>query len=108
MFNTPILLITFNRPTHVSRVLEVIMRQQPKDLYVFQDGAREGNEADLQKCTQVREVIEKLTKDTDTRLHTFFSDKNLGCGPGPFAAISWFFENEEYGIVLGLMTLSGR
>ena len=99
MFNTPILLITFNRPTHVSRVLEVIMQQQPKDLYVFQDGAREGNEADLQKCAQVREVVEKLTKDTATQLHTFFSDKNLGCGPGPASAITWFFDNVEQGLI---------
>lgn len=100
MFNTPILLITFNRPSHVGRVLEVILQQRPRDLFVFQDGARIGDTADLVTCAKVREAIEKYTKETDTKLHTFFSDKNLGCGPGPAAAISWFFEHEERGIII--------
>ena len=39
----PVLLITFNRPEHTRRVLEAILAAQPHDLYVFQDGAREGN-----------------------------------------------------------------
>lgn len=100
MFEIPILLITFNRPDHTRQVLSRILEVQPQNLYVFQDGAREGNEADLEKCAQVREVIEKLTKNTAIQLYTFFSDKNLGCGPGPFAAISWFFQNVEYGIIM--------
>ena len=98
--NTPVLLITFNRPEHTYRVLEAIMAAQPTDLYVFQDGAREGNETDVTKCQQVREVLENLTKDTATRLHTCFPDKNLGCGPGPATAITWFFNDVEQGIII--------
>lgn len=45
--NTPILLITFNRPKHTCRVMEAIMAAQPKDLFVFQDGACDGHEGDL-------------------------------------------------------------
>ena len=56
MSDIPILLITFNRPEHTRRVLESIMAAQPKDLYVFQDGAREGNENDIKKCAEVRQV----------------------------------------------------
>ena len=41
--NTPVLLITFNRPDHVRRVLSAIREARPAALYVFQDGAREGN-----------------------------------------------------------------
>lgn len=97
---TPILLITFNRPEHTRKVLEAIMAAQPEDLYVFQDGAREGNQNDLKKCAEVRQVVEDLTKNSEARLHTMYSEKNLGCGPGPAAALTWFFENEEMGIVL--------
>ena len=32
-------------------------------------------------------------------LFTYYSDKNLGCGPGPAAAITWFFDHVESGIV---------
>ena len=100
MLNTPILFITFNRPTHTKRVLESILAAQPQDLYVFQDGARTDNENDIEKCAQVRQVVTDLTSSTPVRLHTYFSDKNLGCGAGPMTGISWFFKQVERGIVM--------
>lgn len=98
--NTPVLLIAFNRPDHTKRVLEVILAAKPQDLYVFQDGARDGNMYDEKNCKDVHDVIMELTEGNPVRLHTFFSDKNLGCGPGPASALNWFFENEEMGIIL--------
>lgn len=100
MFAIPILLITFNRPEHTRRVLGEIMKQGPSDVYVFQDGARGGNESDSLRCAQVREVISTLTKGTRTRLHTYFADVNLGCGAGPMTGISWFFSQVAEGIVM--------
>ena len=98
--HTPILLITFNRPEHTRRVLEAILSAQPKDLYVFQDGARQGNSSDEEKCAEVRRVVETLTRDCGVRLHTLYSDINLGCGPGPMTALNWFFSENEMGIIL--------
>lgn len=100
MLNTPILLITFNRPAHTQKVLESILNAQPKDLYVFQDGAREGNENDNVKCAQVREVVDSMTKDSPVHLHTNYSSKNWGCGAGPMTGITWFFNQVERGIVM--------
>lgn len=99
MFNTPILLITFNRPEHTRKVLESIRVAMPAQLYVFQDGAREGNAQDVAKCAAVRNVIAEMV-DWKCDLHTNYSLENLGCGPGPKAAIDWFFENVEQGIVM--------
>lgn len=100
VFHIPILLITFNRPEHTRRVLESILAAQPEDLYVFQDGAREGNENDASKCVEVRLVVADMTHGTNVRLHTLFSDTNLGCGPGPVTGITWFFNQVEQGIVM--------
>lgn len=97
---TPLLLITFNRPRHTKRVLEAIIAAKPQDLYVFQDGAREGDENDIIKCAEVRKVIEELTKGTPVRLHSYYSDKNLGCGAGPITGILWFFKEVEMGVVM--------
>lgn len=99
MYNIPILLICFNRPDHVRRVLSEIRRQQPADLYVAQDGAREGNEYDEEKIQEVRDVVRDLV-DWPCQVHTLYQERNLGCGPGPVAGISWFFEHEEMGIVM--------
>lgn len=95
-----ILLITFNRPEHTKRVLEAILAAQPQNLYVFQDGAREGNEGDEKKCAEVRRVVEESTKDTDVVLYTNYSERNLGCGAGPMTGIDWFFSQVEMGIVM--------
>ena len=96
----PVLLITFNRPSHTRQVLEAIMAANPCDLYVFQDGAREGNTNDVKRCAEVRRMVEDLAKCGHTNLHTYYSERNLGCGPGPAAAIGWLFENEEMGIII--------
>ena len=100
MLNTPILLIAFNRPEHTRRVLEAILVAKPQELYVFQDGAREGNKRDLEKCAEVRRVVEKLTKNAGINVHTNYLEKNLGCGPGPMTALNWFFLENEKGIFL--------
>lgn len=99
-FCCPILIIAFNRPNHTRRVLDAVMAVHPKDLFVFQDGARECCENDAEKCLEVRKIIEEMTSDSKVRLHSYYSDINLGCGPGPAAALDWFFEQNEMGIVL--------
>ena len=97
-FETPILLITFNRPNHTRQVWDAIKKQRPKYIYVFQDGARESNETDKEKCAAVRAIFDEPL-DWDCELKTYYSAANMGCGPGPAAAITWFFENVEQGII---------
>ena len=110
-YTVPILLITFNRPDHTRRVLERILEAKPQELYVFQDGAREGNANDAAKCAEVRQVIDTLwdnylslavleNEKQQPRLHRYYSDVNLGCGPGPMTALNWFFSENEMGIIL--------
>ena len=94
MFKTPILLITFNRPDHTRQVFEAIKKQKPAQLFVFQDGAREGNAGDIEKCKAVRAIFDEEL-DWECELHTNFSTVNLGCGHGPSSAITWFFEHVE-------------
>ena len=40
MFNTPILLIVFNRPDPTQRVLDMLENIQPSQLYITADGSR--------------------------------------------------------------------
>ena len=96
---TPVLLITFNRPVHVYRVLSSIRDKKPKYLYIFQDGPRDGVTEDIDKCAEVRSVISELV-DWECDLHTFYSDYNYGCGAGPMTGINWFFNQVEEGIVM--------
>lgn len=96
---TPILIITFNRPDHVRSLMAEIRKQKPTELYISQDGPREGNDSDSEKILKVRSIISDMV-DWPCNLHTLYQDKNLGCGPGPTAAISWFFDNVDKGIII--------
>lgn len=98
-YRIPILLITFNRPNHIKKTLMEVRKVFPTDLYIAQDGPRDNRPDDIPKVQAVREVIKEIV-DWPCRLHTHYSEKNLGCGPGPYEAISWFFENVEYGVIL--------
>lgn len=97
--DTPVLLISFNRPNHAYKVLSAIRESHPKELFVFQDGARDDHPEDREKCQEVREVIEKLV-DWNCQLHTFYAEHNYGCGAGPMTGIGWFFSHVSEGIVM--------
>jgi hypothetical protein len=97
-FNTPILLISFNRPNHTKRVFEEVKKQKPRFLFVFQDAPRPDKAGDADNCRAVRDIfLESI--DWDCELRTYYAQDNLGCGRGPSSAITWFFENVEQGII---------
>ena len=95
----PVLLITFNRPEHTKRTIEALRLQQPPLMYVFQDGARKGNERDSVNCHEVRLVIEKEI-DWECELHTHFSELNRGCRDAIIFAISSVLKEHESVIVV--------
>jgi len=97
-FNTPILMIVFNRPETTAKVFEQVKAIKPKKLYVAADGPRPNNPNDLIKCQETRNVVNAIDWDCD--LHTLFQTDNLNCGKGPMTAINWFFEHEENGIII--------
>lgn len=97
-FQTPILLLTFNRPIHTQKVFDEIKKQKPARLFVFQDGVRAGNKTDIEKSKEVRAIFENKI-DWECELKTKFSDTNLGCGQGPATGISWFFEHVDQGLI---------
>jgi len=87
----------FNRPDHTQKVFSQIRRVKPSRLYISADGPRTENEA--AKVEAVRHLI--LTGiDWECEVKTNFKEQNLGCREAVSRGISWFFQNEEMGIVL--------
>jgi len=96
--SAPVLLITFNRPDTTQKVFDAIKKAKPSKLYVFNDGPREGNDEDLKAREKLKKIINHI--DWECELFQNFSERNLGCGPGPVAAITWAFEKEDRLIIL--------
>ena len=96
MVNAAVLLIFFNRPDTFRRVFEQVRKAQPKKLYLFQDGAR--NDDDKPKIMDCRRIAGEV--DWDCEVFTNYQETNLGCGQGPYTAISWVFGTEDRAIIL--------
>ena len=97
-FETPILLIVFNRPEKTSRLLNILSKIKPKNIFVSADGPRENSENDKKSCQNVRDLFRKLS--WDCKVTTKFSEINLSCKKNVIQSINWFFENNKQGIIL--------
>lgn len=97
-FSTPLLFIVFNRPESTERVFAAIRRQRPARLYVAADGPREHKDGEAALVERTRALATRV--DWPCELKTLFRADNLGCGNAVSTAISWFFDQEEAGIIL--------
>ena len=95
---TPVLFLIFNRPDTTARVFAAIRDARPARLYVAADGPRNGLPGEAEQCRATRGIAAAI--DWECELHTLFRDGNLGCRDAVSGAITWFFEQEEEGIIL--------
>jgi hypothetical protein len=98
MISAPILVLGYNRPDYLKSLLEFLKSQKNFRLYVSIDGPALNNSFDEYLVKECRRLAIETQEWSDTRL--LFSDSNNGCYLGVTKAIDWFFENEEFGIIL--------
>lgn len=94
----PILVMAFNRPDHLGVLIQRLRELQPLKLHVAIDGPRANRDGEVERVQQCRDLVATVDWPCDVR--TLFQEENLGCGAGVTTAISWFFENEDRGIIL--------
>ena len=97
--NTAVLFLIFNRLDITKRVFKAIRQAKPPRLYIAADGARANKKGERKNVQAVRDYIIQNV-DWDCDIKTLFRDQNLGCKYAVGGAITWFFENEEHGIIL--------
>jgi acetyltransferase-like isoleucine patch superfamily enzyme len=98
-FNAPVLFLIFNRLDTTQKVFEQIRKAAPKKLFIASDGPRDNRENEKEKVEAVRKYVLNSI-DWNCEVKTLLREKNLGCGLAVSEAITWFFENEEMGIIL--------
>ena len=96
-FDVPVLLLTWRRPDTTRQVLDALRAVAPSKLYVSSDGPR--NEAEAKAVQATRDLISENI-DWPCQIKIRFCAENQGCQLGVSSAITWFFEQEEAGIVL--------
>jgi len=96
-FRAPVLLTVFNRPKQTEAVFQAIRAARPPRLYLAADGPR--SDRDLPSVDEARRVVMDGI-DWDCEVKTLLRPTNLGLQRAMREAITWFFEQEEEGIVL--------
>jgi hypothetical protein len=95
---TAVLFIGFKRYEESKAVIEAIRAARPPRFYFACDGARPERAGEAEAVEKVRSLAKLV--DWPCEFKTRFSEKNQSVRFGPPAAIDWFFEHEEEGIIL--------
>jgi hypothetical protein len=98
MVTPPVLILAFNRPDETRAVIESLRPACPRQLFFAVDGPRPGNAGDTAAVSAVRSLAGSI--DWPCEVRTLFREENLGCKAAVSAAISWFFEHVDQGIIL--------
>jgi len=94
--DTPVVLIVFNRPQHLSRVLERVAEARPRKLFIIADGPRNAEDAEL--CAQVRSIVSNLSWPAEVQGN--FSEVNMGGPRRVSSGLDWVFARVPEAIIL--------
>ena len=95
----PILIIAFNRPELLTKLIKSIEKFKPKKIYFACDGPRDGNKLDIEKCEIIKKILEQNIL-WECEIFKKIQDKNIGVKLNINNALDWFFQNEDMGIIL--------
>ncbi len=93
-----VLLIAFNRPDDLARLIDRLRDVAPTRVFVAVDGPRPGNVADSDNVALTRQVVGSI--DWPCEVMTLFREENLGCGVAVSSGITWFFSHVDRGVIL--------
>jgi hypothetical protein len=96
-FQTPVILILFNRPDRVRRLLDVLREVRPAHILAIADGPRPAHPSDVAACRAAREALAFI--DWPCALEREFSDENLGSSTRTATGLDWAFRNVPQAIV---------
>lgn len=98
MFDIPVAIIIFNRPSFVKKMYNVLQKVKPKDLYIISDEARENIAGEKENVLCSRLIAENPQWECNT--HLLYAEKNMGCDVRIKSGLDWLFSVVEYAIVL--------
>lgn len=92
----PLLILAFNRPAHVKRLIDSLRPYRPQKILVGIDGPREKNKSDKEKIAQVLDEVNKIDWTSDVELRV--RENNLGLRFAVADAVTWVID--KYGEVI--------
>ncbi|CAK0772250.1 putative Methyltransferase FkbM [Gammaproteobacteria bacterium] len=97
-FETPVVLILFNRPHRVRELIQTLSIVRPKRILAIADGPRAAHPTDVVACRLARSVLDEV--DWPCSIEREFSATNLGCDHRIVSGLDWVFSQVDRAIVL--------
>jgi hypothetical protein len=97
-FNTPVVMVVFNRPQTTRKVFKKIAELRPTKLLVIADGPRLDRPGENAVCAEVRSIFEGV--DWPCEVLKNWADGNLGCQERVVSGLNWVFSLVEEAIIL--------
>ena len=91
----PTLILGYNRFDKFTRCIKTLKEQGIKKIYVCIDGPK--NDFDIESQEKIIDFCLNNKLHLDINLKKL--DKNYGCRLGPIKGISWFFQENKYGVI---------
>jgi hypothetical protein len=93
-----VLILGYNRPNDMRKLIEALRLIKPARMYFSVDGPSIFREGDNEKVLETQRLLGEI--NWNCNIKTRFLATNMGCKVAISSAIDWFFENEDYGIIL--------
>ena len=94
----PVLVIGYKRAKNLILIFDACRESGVKKLYFAVDAP--ANISDRLDVDETRNVIRSLGSESDLEIRYHFSTENAGCAAGVISACDWFFEHEDFGVII--------
>jgi len=94
------LIIAYRRHENVSKLINILSSQGVKRIYIAIDRNSSLDSSSLIDVNKTIEVVNTAIKKMPGQLYAAIHLENVGCSAAVLSACEWFFENEEFGLIL--------
>lgn len=98
MEKAPVMILFFNRPDNLKEVFDAVRKYQPSELFLVQDGEREGRLDDYENVQKCRDIVANI--DWKCKVRRNYSEHNLSCDYREYTGIDWCFSFVDRLIIL--------
>ena len=97
-FDTPVVVILFNRPHRIHELIGVLRDVRPARILAIADGPRASHPTDSDACSQARAALDEI--DWPCSIEREFAEANMGCDHRIISGLNWAFSRVDRAIVL--------
>ena len=94
------LIIAYRRHENVSKLINILSNQGLKRIYIAIDRNTTLDSSSLIDVNKTIEVVIVASKNMPGQIRAAIHAENVGCSAAVLSACEWFFENEEFGLIL--------